>query len=62
MGIAGDIGRVVSSDWIIANCDEKKGGSRAGLSLKWLKMVFIPLLGFGGSFEAHALPAFTTMP
>lgn len=29
MGIAGDIDRVVSSDWIIANCDEKKGGSRA---------------------------------
>jgi hypothetical protein len=21
--------------------------------LKWLKMVFIPFLGFGGSFEAH---------
>ena len=23
---------------------------RAGLSLKWLKMVFIPLLGFRGNF------------
>jgi hypothetical protein len=36
--------------------------SRAGLSLKWLKMVFIPFWSFGGSFEAHALSAFTTMP
>jgi hypothetical protein len=29
---------------------------------KWLKMVFIPLLGFGGSFEAYVLLAFTSMP
>jgi hypothetical protein len=26
---------------------------RAGLSLKWLKMVFISFLGFRGSFEAY---------
>jgi hypothetical protein len=36
--------------------------SRAGLSLKWLRMVFIPFLWFGGGFEAHLLLAFTTMP
>jgi hypothetical protein len=35
---------------------------RASLLQKWLKVVFIPLLGFGGSFEAYVLLAFTSMP
>jgi len=35
--------------------------SCAGLSLKWLKMVFIPFLGFWGSFEAHVLLTLTSM-
>jgi hypothetical protein len=39
------------------NCDK----ARADELNKWLKTVFIPLWRFGGSFEAHALPAFTTM-
>jgi hypothetical protein len=29
---------------------------------KWLEMVFIPLLGFGGSFEAFVLSSFTIVP
>jgi hypothetical protein len=35
---------------------------RASLLQKWLKMVFIPLLGFGGSFEAYVLLSFTIVP
>jgi hypothetical protein len=36
--------------------------TRASLLQKWLKMVFTPLLGFGGSFDAYVLLAFTSMP
>ena len=35
---------------------EVEGLERAGELNKWLKMVFIVLLGFGGSFEACIWP------
>jgi hypothetical protein len=40
---------------------DQLANQRACLFRKWLKMVFIPFLGFGGGFEAYLLLTFTSM-